>query len=157
MTLFQIDEEFNKLFDQETGEIFDIEAFEQLEMARDQKLRNIVCFYKRLTAEAKAIKDAEAELKKRRTAKENSAERLLNLIDSYQGGNPFECTEGKLSYRKSTKTELVNEEAFNKWEGRWAYGKSEFTPSKEMIGTALKAGQDIPGWAQVEHLNASIK
>lgn len=157
MTLFQIDEEFMKLFDEETGEILDLEAFENLEQAKDQKLRNIICLYQKLNAEAKAIKNAEAELKKRRTAKENNAERLLNYISTYQNGLPFECAEGRLQYRKSTATELVDEEAFNNWEGRWAYGKSEFTPSKEMIGTAIKAGEVIPGWARVDHINASIK
>lgn len=157
MRLFEINAEIAKLFDEETGEIFDLEALEALELERDKKLASLIALYKNLTAEAKALAEAKKELDKRKKAKETSAERILKYIDSQQNGNPFECIEGRLSYRKSTSTEMVDEEAFINWDGKWEYGHSEFVSSKEDIATAIKNGIDIPGWARVEHLNPGIK
>lgn len=157
MKLFEINFEIEKLFDEETGEIFDIEALEKLEMARDEKVRNIIALYKNMKAEADALKTAKAELAKRQSAKEKSAQRLLEYLDSCMNGCPFECVEGRLSYRKSQATECVDEEAFLGWEGRFAYGKAELVPDKDSIKKAIKLGEEIPGWAVVEHNNASIK
>lgn len=157
MRLFEIDAKFYELFDEETGEILDEEALEALEIERNEKVRNIICVYKKLVAEAEALKNAKLELAKRQSAKEKSAEWLLKYLDKSQAGNPFECTEGKLLYRKSTTTEMLDETAFLEWEGRWEYGKSEFKASKEDIGNAIKNGKKIPGWIQVEHNNPSIK
>lgn len=157
MTLFEIGAEFLKLFDEETGEILDMEALEKLENQEGQKLRNIICLYKKLTAEAEALREAELSLNKRRKAKENSAQRLLEYMDKYMEGNDFECTEGKLSHRKSTKTECIDEMAFLEWSDRWKYGESKFEPKKKEIGEAIKNGETIPGWSRVDYMNASIK
>lgn len=157
MRLYEIAHEIENLIDYETGEILDIEALEQLEMARDDKLRNIIRLYKNTMAEAKALKEAKMELQKRQQAKEKTCERLLNYIDSCQAGQPYECTEGRLSYRMSKKTELISEDDFFAWDGRFIYGKSELIPDKDAIKEAIGRGENIPGWAIVEHNNASIK
>lgn len=157
MKLFEINAEIEKLFDEETGEIFDIEALEKLEIERDKKLASLIALYKNLSAEAKALADAKKELEKRRKAKENSAERILKYIDSQQKGIPFECVEGRLSYRASKTTEMIDEAAFMEWDGRWDYGHSEFVSSKEEIANAIKAGKEVPGWSIVDHMNPGIK
>lgn len=157
MKLYEIKEEFMKLFDEETGEIYDIEALEKLEMAEEEKIRNIICQYKQLMAEASLLKAEEQNLAKRRKARENSAEWLLNYVDKHLEGRDYETTEGKLSHRKSTKCEMTDELAFLEWDQRFMYGKSEFIANKKDIGDAIKNGIIIPGWSRVDYMNASIK
>lgn len=157
MNLFEIDARISQLFDEETGEIFDIEALEALEMAEKEKLTNIIRYYKNLEAEAASLKKAAKDLTDRAKAKESKMASLLSYIDSHQKGNAFECTEGVLKYTKSTTTDQVDEMAFLTWEGRFGYGESTFTPSKKAIGDAIKAGIKIPGWVRTEHQNPSIK
>ena len=45
MKLFEINEELENLIDFSTGEITDIEAFENLKMERQDKLQNIALLY----------------------------------------------------------------------------------------------------------------
>lgn len=157
MNLFDIDVEIMKLFDEETGEVLNLEALEQLEMARDKKLRNIIALYKNIKAEADELKKAEADFKKRAASKNKTAEKLLRYMDNYMNGSPYECVEGRLSYRKSETTECIDEEAFLNWSGRFAYGRAELVPDKDTINEAISKGETIPGWTIVEHNRPSIK
>ncbi len=50
MTLYEIDKAITDLADPETGEITDFEALDNLQMARDQKIENIACYYKNLVS-----------------------------------------------------------------------------------------------------------
>ena len=54
MNLYEIDAAITALVDPETGEISDFDAFDQLSMARDQKIENIALYYKNLVADAAA-------------------------------------------------------------------------------------------------------
>ena len=56
MNLYEIENEILKCVDEETGEIFDVEKFEALELARDVKIENICLWIKNLKAEAEALK-----------------------------------------------------------------------------------------------------
>ena len=60
------------LLNTETGELLDYDAFEQLQMDREHKIENMVCWSKSLDAEAKAIRDEEKELAERRRTMERS-------------------------------------------------------------------------------------
>ncbi len=65
MTLYEIDKAITDLADPETGEITDFEALDNLQMARDQKIENIACYYKNLVSDAEAIKAEEEALAER--------------------------------------------------------------------------------------------
>ena len=59
LSLYHIDQALEALIDPDTGELLDYDAFEQLQMDRDRKIENMVCWSKSLDAEAKAIRDEE--------------------------------------------------------------------------------------------------
>ena len=50
--------------DTETGEVIDTEAIDDLEMAMDEKVRNIACWVRNLDAEEKALAEKEARKQK---------------------------------------------------------------------------------------------
>lgn len=95
-TLYELDakiRDFPFEVDPDTGELLNVAALDALKMERNQKLENIACFYKNVSADAAAIKAEEAALKKRREALERTAERLKSyLADSLGGQKIFVAT-----------------------------------------------------------------
>ena len=64
MNLYEIDAEILGCVDVETGEIFDVDKFEELSLTRDAKIENICLWIKNLKAQAEALKaekDAKTE------------------------------------------------------------------------------------------------
>ena len=61
LSLYHIDQALEALIDPETGELLDYDAFEQLQMDREHKIENMVCWSKSLDAEAKAIRDEDIQ------------------------------------------------------------------------------------------------
>ena len=159
MSIYEIDNAIVQLVDDETGEISDEEAFDQLQMARDAKIENIGLYVKDLQAEAKAIKDEEAALAARRKSAEAKVERLKNLLDYALRGAKFSTPRLKVSYRKSQTVEVSD--GFVAWadENRpdlLTYADPK--PSKTAIKDAIKAGGIPEGMARIEsHENISIK
>lgn len=159
MSIYDIDKSIVALVDDETGEISDEEAFDQLQMARDQKIENIGLYVKDLTAEAKAIKEEEQALAARRKAAEAKVERLKNLLDYALRGSKFSTPRLKVSYRKSQTVELAD--GFVAWadENRpdlLTYADPK--PSKTAIKDAIKHGGIPEGMAHLEsHENISIR
>ena len=159
MSIYDIDKSIVALVDDETGEISDEEAFDQLQMERDQKIENIGCYVKNLTAEAKAIKDEESALAARRKAAGNKVERLKNLLDYALRGAKFSTPRLKVSYRKSQTVEVSD--GFVAWADEHRpdlLTYSDPKPSKTAIKDAIKAGGIPEDMARIEsHENISIK
>lgn len=159
MSIYDIDKSIVALMDMETGEITDEQAFDQLQMARDEKIENIGCYLKDTLAEAKAIKEEEDNLAARRKVVENRAERLKNLLAYALHGEKWNSPRLKVTYRKSATVDLAPD--FVKWAEANAADLltyAEPKPKKLAIKAAVQRG-DIPdGLAQiVEHENISIK
>ena len=80
MTLYEIDraimDAITAGLDPETGELTNYDELEELQLARDEKIENIACYIKNIAADAKAIRDEEQALAKRRKTLENRAEGL---------------------------------------------------------------------------------
>ena len=113
MKLWEIKDEIEKCFsetvDEETGEILsevNLQYLEELQMAFDDKVDNICCLIKNMDAEVKAFKTEEANLKKRRMAKENASQRLKDYLKAILNGQKFESVRSKISYRASKSTEV---------------------------------------------------
>ena len=113
MSIYDIDKSIVALMDMETGEITDEQAFDQLQMARDEKIENIGCYLKDTIAEAKAIKDEEDNLAARRKVVENRAERLKNLLAYALRGEKWNSPRLKVSYRRSVTVDIAPD--FVKW------------------------------------------
>ncbi len=159
MSIYQIDAAMAALIDEETGEIKDFGAFEQLALDRDMKIENTGRMYKNYKAETEAIREEEKNLARRRKVCENNMDRLKNLLDYALGGEKYKSAAVVASYRKSSSVE-VNEDEFMQWakaNGEQYLRYKEPEISKTAIGEALKNGVEVPFAAIVERMSLSIK
>ena len=160
-SLYEIDRQILALVDPETGEIMDGAAFDQLQMAREDKLEGIACFIKNTAAEAAAIKAEEDALAARRKVLENRAERLRTYLADALAGEKFQTAKVSVTFRKSSRVE-VGEPALaiawaqaNGYNGLVKYKAPEI--SKTDLGKLLKSGIEVPGAELVEGLSMGVK
>ncbi len=163
MKLWEIKDEIEKCFtetvDEETGEILNevnLQYLEELQVAFDEKIDNICCLIKNLDAEVKAFKTEEANLKKRRVQKEQSAERLRDYLKHCLNGQKFESVRSKISYRTSKSTE-VDLDLFLNNENAELYIVTEMKPNKTAIKKAIEEGKEFVGAEIVENQSMIIK
>jgi hypothetical protein len=155
MKLYEIMQELElALTPNEDGEITQeqIDAFEQLELAKNEKIENIACWIKNLRADADGIKAEEKSLVDRRRAKENQADRLAGFLSQILQGDKFESARCKISFRKSEQVEITDEENLPE-----EYWKIKREVSKTLIKDAILAGQKVKGASLVEKQNIQIK
>lgn len=158
MNIYEIDNAMFSLIDEETGEIKDYEAFEELQMQKEEKIENTALWYKNLVAESKAIREEEKALAERRKSLENKAESLKNFVNRTLNGNKFSTSKVAISYRKSTAVEVDDEfidYAMKNNNDLLTYKQPE--PNKTVIKGMLQGGFDIPHAELVERNNMSIK
>lgn len=153
MNLYEIDNAILECVDVETGEIFDIDRFEELELTREKKIESICLWIKNLKAEAEALKAEKDAFAARQKAAENRMESLKRYISNYLEGTPFENAKVKVSFRPSETIEIE--------EG--AIIPDEFLRFKEPevnkteLKKALKLGTQIAGVSIVKNQNIQIK
>lgn len=153
MNLYEIDNEILGCVDLETGEVFDIEKFEELSLTRDEKIEGICLWIKNLRAEAEALKAEKDAFAKRQKAAENKMESLKNYISGYLAGSAFKSSKVNVSFRKSESLEISED----------AIIPDEFLKYKEpdldkvALKAAVKAGAYVVGVDIVENLNIQIK
>lgn len=158
MNVYEIDNEMLSLIDEETGEIKDYEAFEELQMQKEEKIENVALWYKNLVAESKAIREEEKSLAERRKTLEHRAESLKNFVNRTLQGNKFATSKVAISYRKSTAVEVDDEfidYAMKNNNDLLTFKRAE--PNKTVIKGMLQGGFDIPHAELVERNNMSIK
>ena len=153
MNLYEINSAIMDCVDMETGEIIDMEALENLQMERNQKIEGIGCWIKNLLADAKALKEEKDNLAARQKVAENKAASLKAYLSSYLNGEKFKTAKVSISYRKSDSVNIaegaVIPEEYLKY--------SEPTPDKIGLKAALKAGEKIQGISLVTSNNIQIK
>lgn len=144
MSIYEIDDSILSLVDMETGEIEDEKRYDELRMERTQKVENIGCYYKNLVAEAKAMKEEESNLARRRKAVENKAKRIKNLLAYALGGEKFESPKLRCSYRKAKSVKV--DDSFVSWAQIYADDLLNYevpTPNRTAIKAALADGREI--------------
>ena len=144
MSIYEIDDSILSLVDMETGEIEDEKRYDELQMERTQKVENIGCYYKNLVAEAKAMKEEEANLAQRRKAVENNAKRIKNLLAYALRGEKFESPKLRCSYRKAKSVQV--DDGFVSWAQIYADDLLNYavpTPNRKAIKEALEDGREI--------------
>lgn len=154
MTLWDIDQGILACLDAETGEIIDPEKLTALHMEREAKLENVALWIKNLRADAAAIKAEKDALAKREKAASKKAEDLENWLLQALGGQAFQTAKCAVSFRRST---MVNVLDLSHIPAEYLKVKTEYSPDKNAIAAAIKAGQEIGGCELVENLNISIK
>ena len=160
MKLWEIDNALMELFDQETGEIMDSEAWDALQMERTSKLEGVACWIKNLLSDAEAIKAEKDSLAEREKAARNKAERLTKWLEGALQGEKLNTARCAVNYRKSVSLEIPDEELFVMYAGKECNDLLTYkppVPNKTAIKAALKDGRNIPGVQLVEKMNMSIK
>lgn len=148
----------------ETWEVFDGQKFaeliESLELAKDVKVEAALMAYKNRTAMINAIKAEEKLLSARRKSKENEAERLKNFVTYILNGDRFETAKVSVTWRKSEKLEVTNEEKAINWLRRHRLTdlikKVESIKSSE-VKKLVKSGTEVSGVALITNNNIQIK
>lgn len=157
MKLYEIEDAILNCLDPETGEIIDEALFDELNLKRDEKIENILLAVKNLTAEAKAIREEEQNLAKRRRVTENKAESLKNFVSGILNGSNFKTPRVAATWRKSEGVVVCNvcDLMTGDFDGYLKYKEPE--PDKTKIKAALKSGVNIPGCYIEERNNLNIK
>lgn len=161
MNIYEINQAILSLVDEETGEILDYDAFESLQMAREEKIEGVACWIKNLAAEAAAIRQEEVNLATRRKTIENRAASLKKYLEGALQGQKFQTAKCAVSFRKTTKVE-VREPA---WAIAWAMSNghgdivTQAAPeiNKNGLAALLKEGNEIPGAELVIGASMSVK
>lgn len=158
MTIYEIDKEIENCVDPETGE-FDEEKFNGLAQLREEKIEQLIRFYKNTVALASAVKVEEKRLKEHKEAIEKRAESIKNYISYILAGEKFESATSSVRYTHTTATECPKD--FVEWalehnrNDLLSYGKP--TANKTAIKAALESGEkDIPAKI-VNNVNTIIK
>lgn len=153
MNLYEIDTAILDCVDVETGEIFDIDRFEELQLTREAKIENICLWIKNLTAEAEALKAEKNAFAARQKSAENKIESLKNYISGYLSGTAYESAKVKVSFRKSESVEI--EDVYKIPEEYLRYREPE--ADKASLKAALKTGMKFDGVSLITKQNIQIK
>lgn len=160
MNLYEIDAAITALVDPETGEVSDFDAFDQLSMARDQKIENIALYYKNLVADAAAYKAEKLAFAERQKAAENKAQRLKDYLAYALQGQKFESPRCAVSFRKTTNVNVLDSAAVVNWmlsnghEDCLNYPAPIF--SKNDLAKILKT-EAVPGAELVDGYSVGVK
>ena len=161
MNLYQIDAAILDLVDPETGEILDWEAFDALQMERDEKIENVALWYKNLVAEAIAIRNEEKILAERRMKLEKMAETRKKYLEDALGGQKFQTAKCAVSFRKTSKVALSEPALAIAWAVSHGYGDLVVYKAPEIskadLARILKTEESIPGAELVYSLSCSVK
>lgn len=154
MKLYEIDEAIERgfIFDEETGEVIDTdEAMNELKMMREEKIEQMLLYYKNTNAEAEMLKTEEKMFTARRRAAEKRAEGIKNYVLGTLHGEKFKTARVQVSSRKSARVEIVDESKLPP-----EFVSYETKIDKAGIKAAMKDG-DVPGAELVEGVSWSIK
>ena len=152
----QIEAALNGAVDQETGEVISekaLEALQELEMQKDEKVEQLALLYKNKIAEATALKAEKMAFAARQTAAEKVAESIKQYLAQTLNGEKIKGDRYTIGWRKSESV-LISEGAFLPDE---YLTFKEPEPNKTAIKKALKAGTQIEGATLTETNNIQIK
>ena len=157
MTLFEIDkaiQDFEFEIDEETGEILNPNALEELEMAREQKIENVGLYIKNLEAEATAVENQEKIFADRKKRIKKKIEGLKSFLGYALQGEKFRTDKVEMSFRRSESVHITDEYLIP---DEYKVCTVVKKPDKKVIKDAIKAGKDIMGVELIEKQNIQIK
>lgn len=161
MNIFDIDREIQDLFDPDTGELIDQEAFEKLSLEREEKVKRTALFYKSQVKLARDIQEEVKDLQERQKIAKRKAEHAKELLDYALQGERFVSPEVEVTFRKSTALEVEDEASVIAWATETGNTDclkiADVTISPANVKSLLKQGIEIPGASLMEHMNVGVK
>ena len=155
MNLYELESaiaNFELIVDEETGEIMNADALDEITLERDTKIENIALWIKNLTADIDAYKKEKDSFAYKERVAKNKVESLKNYLTNAMHGDKFKSDRVNISWRKSESVELAH--GFN--DERFLIPQ-EPKVDKAEIKKALKSGEEIPGAMLIERQNIQIK
>ena len=153
MRLYEINAEIDNCIDYETGEILDIEKFQELQIEKEHKLEAIALVYKNAIAESKMVSDEIKTLKARKEKCDNLANKMKEMLYNELQGEKFMTSKVEIAFKKSTITEIIDLAGIPE---RYIKTKIERTADKTAIKNAIKSGEKIKGARLIEKNNIQI-
>jgi hypothetical protein len=147
MRLYDIDEAIASLIDEETGEIVDFEAFENLNIERERKIEFLCKSIKEAPVLADALQSEIKRLQDKKASIVSKAERYKAYLQGYLGGEKYKSPLFTCYYG-STKEVTGDEAEFKEW--ALNNDHDEFLKFKEpeldkaSIKKAIANGEKIP-------------
>lgn len=158
--LYEIDQAILDCIDTETGEVIDFERLLDLQMERDAKVENILCWIKDLNSDAAAIREEEKALAERRHTLEKRAKNLTAFISRLLNGKKFSSARCEVGWRKSTAVVIADEAATIRWcmdHAQSVIKQAAPTLDKVALKDMLKAGVKVFGAGLEERNSIQIK
>lgn len=172
MNLYEIDKNIKEVlengfsFDEETGEIkFETDDLDKLEIAKEEKINNIIGFVKDLDIQSDNYKKISDEYKKRADSKKKHSENLKKYLSDFLINNDMtdrtEYKNGITSFRKSESLSIENDVDLENYlkgnEEYQKYLKYKLDFDKTGLKSELKKGAEIPFVKIEEKSNLQIK
>lgn len=151
MTLYDIDQRIADLIDPETGEITDYAAMDELAMAREDKIRQIVYARRNALADLNAVGAEIARLKKIEETLGNRVQSIDEYLKYALNGEKYKDETTTIYYRKTTAVVVADDAVVP--EEFLRYGKP--TVNKTALAEAIRGGMVIPG-VSIEGRNSII-
>ena len=164
MNLYDLSQEilnFEFEFDEETGEVLNLNDLDNLKLGFNQKCDNIIRYIKNLESDVESLKNEEKNLKNRRILKENKILGLKKYLEDIMNFNQIkrlEFVSGVVSFRQSNPLE-INETMFM----AWAKANNsdlltiKYEIDKNSVKELLKKGKEIPYAKIIKKQNLNIK
>ncbi|WP_305153355.1 siphovirus Gp157 family protein [uncultured Dubosiella sp.] len=142
---------------EETGEVFEAEDLEQLEMAFEDKVDGIAYYIKNYETSVKAIKEEIKLLNERAKRYENRAKWLRKYLLAAMNARELDKVEtikNTIFTRKSYFVNIVDQDALPK---KYFIKKIDYSPDKKMIKETLDAGKRVKGAEIQARVNLQLK
>ena len=152
MNLYEINQAMQECINFETGEI-DIDKFEALHLARDEKIENVALWIKNLSSDVEGMENEKKAFEERIKATKNKVIALKTYLEMALNGEKFQTAKCSITFRKSKSVTVLDVSKLDKDYLKYA----DPTPDKTAIKKAIESGVTIAGASLVENLNVQIK
>ena len=157
ISLYDITEGINKVEAFIDDEEALTEYLDSLNMQLEDKVTNIIRYRRTLELTAEAVSneiDRLCNLKKYYEGKSENLKKYLSYSLLKIGKDDLETEAGKLSFRKSETTDIIDETLIPT---EYKKEKVSITIDKTAVKNAIKDGKEVPGAVITEHKNLQIK
>ena len=152
MNLYEINNAMQECIYLETGEI-DLELFEKLQLAKDEKIENVALWIKNLSSDVEGMENEKKAFEERIKAAKNKIISLKSYLEMALNGEKFQTAKCSINFRKSKSVTVLDISKLDKEYLKYA----DPTADKTAIKKAIESGVTVAGARLDENLNVQIK